>query len=89
LEQVALRIAHVEVSHGSLAAESVTQTCIVIGLEIDTHVVPNQLSCIWIASVKGNFTPAQRTAAIVVNGQCGHVLNFTGGNSSKRLLKDF
>jgi hypothetical protein len=62
---------------------------VVVGLKINTHVVPNQLSCIWIAFVKGNFTPAQRTAAIVVNGQCRHVSNFTGGNSSKRLLKDF
>jgi hypothetical protein len=47
------------------------------------------LSRIWIAFVKGNFTAAQRAAAIVVNGQCGHVSNFTGRNSSERLLKDF
>jgi hypothetical protein len=78
-----------EVSHGKLTIEPIAQTCIVLELKIDTHIVPNQLSRIWIAFVKGNFTAAQRAAAIVVNGQCRHVSNFTGRNSSERLLKDF
>jgi predicted HAD superfamily phosphohydrolase YqeG len=62
-------VSHMKISHGTLAAETVAQTCIVIGQEIHTDVMPYELGGIWVAAIKRNFTPAQRTTAIVVNGQ--------------------
>jgi hypothetical protein len=66
-----------KVRHRTLAIKAVAKGGIVVGLKIHTDVMPYQLGRIWIASVKRYLTPAQRTAAVVVNGQRRHDSNFT------------